>query len=137
MLLEGRLKKVGRCWLAEVPALDLQTQGTSRRQALVRLGDAVRQLVARAGFQLQVSPASDGGAFTVGSNDAKLLLALLLRRQRQKRGLTLRQVAGRLGAKSANAVARYEQARVSPTMGKLQELVRAINPRLRLVLSVN
>ena len=58
------------------------------------------------------------------------LIALMLRRQRQKYGLTLEEVARRLGASSVNAFARYEQGRARPTLAKLTELIGAIDPEL-------
>jgi transcriptional regulator with XRE-family HTH domain len=56
------------------------------------------------------------------------LIGLLLRRQRQKSGLSLAAVAERLGAKSRNAYARYEQGATAPTVEKLAELLQAIAP---------
>jgi transcriptional regulator with XRE-family HTH domain len=56
------------------------------------------------------------------------MISLLLRRQRQKSGLSLKQAAERLGAKSRNAYARYEQGVAVPTVAKLDELLKAIAP---------
>ena len=44
------------------------------------------------------------------------------------------EAAKRLGAKSRNAYARYEQGRAVPTIEKLCELVRALGPGNELVL---
>jgi transcriptional regulator with XRE-family HTH domain len=52
----------------------------------------------------------------------------LLRRQRQKSGLSLAEAADRLGARSRNAYARYEQGRTVPTVAKLDELLKAVAP---------
>ena len=40
------------------------------------------------------------------------------------------ELAKRLGAKSINAFARYEQGKARPTVAKLLELMAAIDPRL-------
>lgn len=40
------------------------------------------------------------------------MLALSLRRQREKSGLTIREAAERLGSKSPNAYAQYEKGRI-------------------------
>jgi transcriptional regulator with XRE-family HTH domain len=55
-------------------------------------------------------------------------VALLLRRQREKSGLTLAQVAARLRQKSRNAYARYERGDAVPTIEKLEELLAAVAP---------
>ena len=54
--------------------------------------------------------------------------AFLLRRERSKAGLSLAEMAKRLGAKSLNAYARYEQGRTVPTVPKLSELLSAVSP---------
>jgi len=66
--------------------------------------------------------------FEISSGDTRAMIRLLLRRQRQKSGLSLAQAAERLGAKSRNAYARYEQGVSVPTVEKLDQLLRAIAP---------
>ena len=56
------------------------------------------------------------------------MISLLLRRQRQKSGLSLVEAADRLGARSRNAYTRYEQGRTVPTVAKLDELLEAVAP---------
>lgn len=84
-------------------------------------------VVDRKGFTVEVH---SGGreSFEVSSDDPRTMISLLLQRQRQKSGLTLAQAAQRLGAKSRNAYARYEQGVSVPTVEKLDELLRAIAP---------
>jgi transcriptional regulator with XRE-family HTH domain len=72
--------------------------------------------------------------FEVGANDQAALGALLLRRQRVKRGLTLEEVARRLGAKSHNTYARYEQGRSVPTIDRFTRLLAAVSPESDFVL---
>ena len=55
------------------------------------------------------------------------LTALLLQRQRMKQGLTLSEVAKRLGAKSINSYARYEQGRSVPSIDKFYQLLSALS----------
>lgn len=55
------------------------------------------------------------------------MLALMLRRQRQRHGLSLAQVARKLKASSRNSYARYEQGRAMPTVEKLAELLSAVS----------
>ena len=62
-----------------------------------------------------------------------IFLALLLRRQRERQGLTLAEAAERLGQSSRNAYARYEQGKAMPTLEKLEQLLQAVAPDQRIV----
>jgi transcriptional regulator with XRE-family HTH domain len=55
------------------------------------------------------------------------MIRLLLQRQRQISGLSLAVAAERLGAKSRNAYARYEQGSSVPTVEKLDKLLQAVS----------
>jgi hypothetical protein len=106
--------------------LEVFTQGRTRKEAFEMIADAIEMLVDRDGFEVEVHPGKDG-YFEVGSRDQATLIAFLLRRQRVKHGLTLVEVARRLGARSHNTYARYEQGRATPTVVKLAELLRAVS----------
>lgn len=125
MRLEGTLSREGRWWIAEVPLLDAMTQGRSRREALRMAADLVTTLADRPGFAARADGVDDL-TFEVSANDVGVLVALVLRRARVRSGLTLAEVAGRLGSSSVNSYARYEQGRAAPTVGKLCELLRAV-----------
>lgn len=127
MRLHGRVYQDGNFWLAEVPMLDTMTQGRSRSDALVMVADLLETLANRPGFTVQVH-AGDGEAFEVSSVDTPSLVSLLLRRQRERSGLSLAEAAVRLGAKSRNAYARYERGTSVPTLDKLSELLQAVAP---------
>ncbi len=133
MRFAGRVFKVGRQWAVEVPLLDVVSQGRTKKGAIEMIGDAIEALANRPGFQVDVFPGS-GEYFEVGSTDQSTLTALLLRRARQQSGLSLAQVARRLGSTSVNAYARYEQGRSTPSVQKLTELFSAVSPDRDLVL---
>ena len=125
MRLEGRVWKSGRQWLIEVPMLDLVTQGRSRKDALSQLADAIESLVDQPGFSVAVfHPAGD--RIEVAASSSTILVALLLRRQREAQGLSLAEVSKRLGQTSRNAYARYEQGKAVPTLDKLQRLLSVV-----------
>lgn len=132
MRFQGEVYKDGSWWLAEVAVFDAMTQGRTRKEALEMVADWFRTMVGRRGFPVAVHSVG-AGEFEVGSSDTGAMISLLLRRQRQRSGLTLAQAAERLGAKSRNAYARYEQGRTVPTVGKLDELLRAIAPDREIV----
>ncbi|MBX3027991.1 helix-turn-helix domain-containing protein [bacterium] len=133
MRFQGKLSRDGRWWLAEVPVFDAMTQGRTRKEALEMIADWFAAIVDRKGFSVAVHPTASA-AFEVGSDDPRTMISLLLQRQRQKSGLSLAQVARRMGAKSRNAYARYEQGVSVPTIEKLDELLRAIAPDRDIVL---
>jgi DNA-binding XRE family transcriptional regulator len=127
MRLAGRIWKDGRVWLAEVPMLDAVTQGRTRPEAFRMIVDLVETMAGKKGFRARLHPGPTGD-FELGSRDAAALVAILLRRQREKHGLSLSEVARRLGARSKTAYARYEQGRSVPTVQKLFELLAAVAP---------
>jgi ribosome-binding protein aMBF1 (putative translation factor) len=132
MRFAGRVFKVGRYWAVEVPILEVVSQGRTKRDALDMIADAVETLANKPGFKLDVYPGA-AEHFEVGSEDQATLVALLLKRARQRAGLTLAQVAQRLGATSINAYARYEQGRAIPTVKKLSQLFAAVTAHRDLV----
>jgi len=89
--------------------------------------------VNRPGFSVTVHPGKRGD-FEVSSNDPRGLISLFLRRQRERSGLSLSEAATRLGAKSRNAYARYEQGISMPSLEKLTELYQAVAPGKDIVL---
>ena len=119
--------KGSKYWLIEVPMLDVMTQGISKTDAYRMVADAIEQLVNRKGFKVNVR-IGKGAEFTVGANQEGMLVALMLKRQREAHNLTLMEVAHRLHSKSPNTYARYEQGKSTPTIVKLNQLMRAIDP---------
>lgn len=134
MRLAGHVFKSGRYWAIEVPILGVVTQGRTKKEAFEMMSDAIESLVNKKGFRIDVFPGRDS-YFEVGSNKVGFLTAFLLRRQRIKYGLTLVEVAKRLGAKSHNAYARYEQGKSVPTVEKFNQLLSAISPERDIVLA--
>jgi len=123
----GKIYKDGNFWLAEVPILEAMTQGRTRKEALVMVEDRLETLAHRPGFAVKVHPGQHGD-FEVSSTDTRGMISLLLRRQRERSGLSLAEAAERLGAKSRNAYARYERGTSVPTLEKLNELLHAVAP---------
>jgi ribosome-binding protein aMBF1 (putative translation factor) len=133
MRIEGRVWKKGRFWLVEATMLDVMTQGRSRPEAIRMLKDAIESLVDRKGFAVNVY-AGKKDELEVEANQTAAMVALLLRRQREKHGLSLADVAVRMGQSSRNAYARYEQGVSVPSMDKLNELLSTVAPESPLVL---
>ena len=132
MRFEGRIKKDGRFWLVEIPAFDALTQGRTKKESLAMAKDLIETMADARGFQVTVYP-TGRETFELGANHLGILMALLLRRQRERQGLTLAEAAERLGQRSRNAYARYEQGKAMPTLEKLEQLLKAIAPGQRIV----
>ena len=127
MRFAGRTFRAGRYWAVEVPDLGVHTQGTSKADAYAMATEALEIVVDKPGFKAAVHPGK-GGYLEITGNDAAALVALMLRQRRTQSGLSLAEVARRLGVKSRNAYARYEQGLAVPSVAKLAELLLAIDP---------
>jgi hypothetical protein len=136
MRYQGRVYKDGTFWLAEIPVLDLMTQGKTRKEAYAMAVDMVETMVDRPGFQVTLYPGKNN-TFEIGSSDTRPMVSLLLQRKREQSGLSLSQVADRLGSTSRNAYARYERGTSTPTVEKLNELLHAVAPNTDLVISTS
>ncbi|MCJ7680112.1 MAG: type II toxin-antitoxin system HicB family antitoxin [Candidatus Aminicenantes bacterium] len=126
MRLPGRAFKNGGYWIIEVPMLAVTTQGKTKKDAFDMIADAIESLVNKDGFKIQVFPGS-GDYFEIGSSDFPVLASFLLRRRRMIQGLTLKEVSVRLGARSLNVYARYEQGRSVPTIDTFDRLLSALS----------
>ena len=133
MRFSGKIYKDGKFWLTEIPILDLMTQGRTKKEAYEMVVDMLESLVNKEGFKVKVFKRS-GNKFEVGSLEPKHMISLLLRRKREISGLSLSQVASRLGVSSRNTYARYEQGRSVPTVEKLNELLHAVSPKTDIVI---
>ncbi|OFV97606.1 MAG: hypothetical protein A3H28_12855 [Acidobacteria bacterium RIFCSPLOWO2_02_FULL_61_28] len=136
MKLEGRIWKdeKTKCWVVYVPLLDISTQGRSKKQALAMIEDAIQIEAEKEALKIQAQLSREPGVFTVSANDPDSLIAFLLKRQRTCHGLSMRDVARRLASSSPTAYAQYEQGKRAPSLGKLRELLHAIDPQLEAVL---
>ena len=132
MRFEGRVKKDDKFWLVEIPAFDAFTQGRTKREALEMAKDLLETMADAPGFEVTLHPGCKN-VFEVGANHLRVFVALLLRRQRESRGVTLAEAAARLGQNSRNAYARYEQGKAIPTVEKLEQLLAAVAPDQRIV----
>ena len=133
MRFSGKIYKDGKFWLVEVPILNLMTQGRTKKEAYVMVADMLETMVNKKGFEITVFKGKKD-AFEVGSSDAKHFVSLLLQRKRELSGLSLSQVASRLGMSSRNTYARYEQGKSVPSVEKLNDLLHAVCPDTDIVI---
>lgn len=125
MKISGRIEKEGKFWAVYIPILDGMTQGRTRKEALEMAVDLVRCMLEEDNFPLTGTYTSKL-TFELSSDLSAVLVALALRQQRLKSGLSASQVAQRMGQTSANAYYRFEKGYSSPTLGMLDRLFRAV-----------
>lgn len=142
MELEGKVWKSKQHWLVEVPSLDVMTQGKTKEEALFMIKDAVEELIysyfptqVKKGFEVTVSNYKKG-VIGISSVEGKLLLSLVLKRQREKSRTSVREAASRLGSESPNAYAQYERGKINISLDKFEELLQAANPQHHSLLRV-
>ena len=133
MRFSGKIYKDGKYWLAELPILDLMTQGRTKREAYEMVADMLDTMVNQKDFEITVFKGKKD-TFEVGSSDAKYFVRLLLQRKWELSGLSLSQVASRLGMSSRNTYARYEQGKSVPSVEKLNDLLHAVCPDTDIVI---
>lgn len=136
MKIEGKIQKSGNWWAVEVPLLLIFTQGKTRKEALKMAESAIEELIDLKDFKASTSLSHDE-YFTVSSNNDAILMAFALKQQREKYGLSIREVASRLGSKSPTAYSRYESGQVRPNLDKFSQLLQAIDNSLEPVIKVS
>lgn len=135
MRIEGRIWKEGKFWLVEIPALDLMTQGLSKAEAYRIAGTVVEDVVGKRGFNVTVHKVGADG-FVLEPNDSGEMIALLLRRQRMKKGISVREASRLMGSKSPNAWGAYEQGKCAPTLDQLERMIRALNKKTQVTIRI-
>ncbi len=115
-------------WLSEIPLLNLMVQANSKKEVPEMVKDAIELLVDDPTFVIDAILV-DNFLF-IESNNTKKLIALILKRQRQKKHLKLEEIASNLNAKSINEYAQYEQGKHLPNFEKFEQLLKAIDPEL-------
>lgn len=125
---EGFVWKEGRLWPIEVPALDVITQGRTKKDAYSMMKEAVELLVDEKGFKVEVVPMKHDRFVLRAkrSEHDRCLVALLLKQQRARFGLSTNDVARKLGI-TKHAYAQYEQARSLPSLTRIQDFLSAMS----------
>ena len=138
MKFEGFLEKSekDKFWGINIPDFGIFTQGRTKKEAYVMAKDAIECLVDDPNFSVKVVPAKGSNIFFISSSNMAPLIGLLLAQKRKEKGLTIQEVAHRMGSKSSTAYARYESGKVKPSLDKLDQILRAIHEDLEPVIKV-
>ncbi|MBJ7450333.1 MAG: type II toxin-antitoxin system HicB family antitoxin [Parachlamydiales bacterium] len=134
MELQGRVWKDGNVWLIEVPSINIVTQGRTKKNAFAMLQDAVKEIILSY-FDLDLTidkiVVTDRklGCIGLKIDSLNILLSLLLIRQREISGVTIRSASKALGSNSPNQYAQYEKGRINISFEMYEKLLHAINPK--------
>jgi len=134
MRFSGKVFKDGDFWLGEIPILDVMTQGHTKEETFTMILDMLKSMINKDSFQVEIYKGENGN-FEISSPTPRHLISLLLQRKRQMSGLSLSQVASKLGFSSRNSYARYEQGQTIPSIGKLGELLQVFDPNSDIVIN--
>jgi predicted RNase H-like HicB family nuclease len=136
MKLEGNLVKNNgeKYWGVEIPSLGVFTQGRTRKHCYEMAKEAIELLLDDS--TKVVLHQGKGNEFYISSKNMAPLIALVLKRKRLEKNMTIMQVARRLGSKSPTAYARYESGNVKPSLDKLDEILKAISDDLEPILKI-
>ena len=137
MKIEGKLeKKAGeKIWGVDIPEIGIFTQGRTKKDACKMAKEAIELVVNLEEFKVIIEPAQNNNFFIIPNNIGPIL-AMILRQKRIDNGLSIRDVASRLGQSSPNSYGRYENGKNIPTIEKFDELLAAIDPGLSSILRV-
>ena len=91
----------------------------------------VEDVVDKVDFKVAID-VQENGHFMISSDNVAELVALLLKRQRAKQGLSLMEVARRMGSKSPNALEHTNKASESPVSVRLKSWC-VLNPKSSLL----
>lgn len=146
MEIEAKLRKIPKKgepdWLVTLEALCCKTQGYTRDEAIemgkflvLDLLDAYFGDDATKNIKIEVRDFGHS-RFGLVCSKPDLLLSLILIRQREAAGKTVREVAKRMGSSFQNGYSAYERGKRLPSLLKFDELLHAINPNIQLRLRV-
>lgn len=118
-------------WLLEIPDLELATQAESLDDVLPMAEDMLQLMFEETDISFIVGwESKSSGRFSIGTENVDALLAFIMKRKRKEAGVSLVELAKRLGFASHNAIAAYEQATRSPTVEKLAEIAEGLGYEL-------
>jgi len=130
MVFGGKVSKQGKFWIAESATLDAVTQGSTRAEAIEMLKDWIETAVPLKTLRVEIVDVD--GWLTIETNENAAVIAVVLQRERQKSGLTVRELARRLGMKSHNSYAQYETGKSEPSISQLERFLSAMSPEKKL-----
>jgi predicted RNase H-like HicB family nuclease len=142
MEIEARLIKKSKQnepdWLVSIDILNSHTQGYTRDEAIKMATYLILDLMdvyfgeeKTKGVKIDVR---DFGRSRIGLSCSKpdLLISLILIRQKEAAGITVREAARRIVSSFQNSYSAYKRGKRRPSIVKIDQLLHAINPDIPL-----
>lgn len=129
-------------WAVDIPMLDSVTQGYTKKEAVAMAIDLVECLLDAyfgdgAAKQAKVSASKlKKDTFYIEAENENMLISLILIRQREKHGVTFKELTERLKGKSTFAYKRYESGKVNISVTQFYKLMRAVAPEKDVAISL-
>jgi len=127
MGIEGTVTKAANLCFIKIPLLDASFQGSAN--------NAVKELKNFAFKHNLIIQYEDSETFTVFTKNPNALLALILKKQRKKHNLSLRDVMKKLGYKSKTSYSRYENGENEISIAKFDMMFSAITNNEEIILT--
>ena len=134
MLVQGRYLRVGNQWVAEIPLLHtvLSSPPGEGRSTLTR---SIEELALKSNMDIDLVQGPEEGFFFFKVKNIDQFLPMILKRTRLAKKLSIAQVTEKLGYSSRNSYAQYEYGKTKLTFAKYLELMEAMDPQMKVVLS--
>lgn len=134
MILEAKIEKDGKFLSVDFAAIDAGTQGHDLKELLEMAKDLVKGFCDRPA-EISVSQRT-AKIIEVEVSPSSAIIPAILRRQREKSGLSSREVTALLGEKSPSSYSSYELGKRIPSAEKLEELLEAVSKQDKLKIRV-
>lgn len=128
MKLLGNYYKDGNFWISEIPFISLMDQGKTKASSLKMIKSAIEELMKESKLKCEIVDIGSG-RFVLSSKDVKLLTCFVLKRIREAQGLSMREVATKLGLKSHTEYARHESGLTAMTVETFNRYIEALTDK--------
>ena len=134
MLIPGHYHKVGNQWVAEIPLLHtvISSQPGAKRESLAH---NIKNLATKSKLDINLISSTHDDGFFFEVKNVDQLLPIILKRTRQAKKLSIGDITKKLGYASRNSYAQYEYGKTKLTFAKYLELITAMDPQAKMVLS--
>ena len=135
MLIQGRYHKIANQWVAEIPLLHAVIS-CSPGEGRETLAGHIKELARQSKMDIHlIEDTSHGDEFFFEVKEIDQLLPMILKRTRLAKKLSIGEVTKKLGYSSRNSYAQYEYGKTKLTFAKYLELMEAMDPQAKVVLS--
>lgn len=134
MLVQGSFHKLGNQWIADIPLL-YTTLSTSTGDTKDTLITSIKDLADQSEVDIEFVASELEDRFYFEVKNVDKFLPIILKRTRMAKKLSIGEVTKKLGFSSRNSYAQYEYGKTKLTFSKYIELIEAMDPQMKVVLT--